>query len=169
MREIGERAGLNAGGLYHYFRSKSAIVNVLVTGYLTELLAAYRARDLDSLEPRARIKAIVDVSLEAGLAWPDVVKVYHAEFANLRRMRDYAEARALSDSIQRIWLDAIDAGKEAEALRKDVPSKVFHRFLRDAVWFTVYWYKPSEEYSLDELSRDCISVFLDGMAERPER
>jgi TetR/AcrR family transcriptional regulator, cholesterol catabolism regulator len=167
MREIGDAVGLNAGALYHYFRSKNAIVNELVTGYLSDLLTDYRSMNLDDLEPRARLKAIVDVSLATGAARPDATKVYHAEFANLRNLRDYAEARRLADSIQTIWLDAIEAGKDAGSLRKDVPSKVFHRFLRDSVWFSVYWRKADDPYTLDELSEDCLAVFLDGMALRP--
>lgn len=164
MREIGDEVGLNAGALYHYFRSKGAIVTELVTVFLSDLLANYRTMELDRLEPRARLKAIVDVSLATGAARPDATKVYHAEFPNLRAMRDFAEARTIADEIQTIWLDAIEAGKDAGVLRKDVPSKVFHRFLRDSVWFTVYWRKPDDPYTIDELSNDCITVFLDGMA-----
>jgi len=164
MREIGDEVGLNAGALYHYFRSKGAIVTELVTVFLSDLLANYRTMKLDQLEPRARLKAIVDVSLATGAARPDATKVYHAEFPNLRGMRDFAEARTIADEIQTIWLDAIEAGKDAGVLRKDVPSKVFHRFLRDSVWFTVYWRKPADPYTIDELSNDCITVFLDGMA-----
>lgn len=169
MREIGDEVGLNAGALYHYFRSKGAIVNELVTVFLSDLHANYTARELDRLEPRARLKAIVDVSLAMGAVRPDATKVYHAEFPNLRKLRDFAEARALADEIQTIWLDAIEAGKDAGVLRRDIPSKVFHRFLRDSVWFTVYWRKPDDPYTIDELSEDCISVFLDGMATHPER
>lgn len=164
MREIGDEVGLNAGALYHYFRSKGAIVTELVTVFLPDLLANYRSMELDRLEPRARLKAIVDVSLATGATRPDATKVYHVEFPNLRAMRDFAEARTIADEIQTIWLDAIEAGKDAGVLRKDVPSKVFHRFLRDSVWFTVYWRKPDDPYTIDELSNDCITVFLDGMA-----
>lgn len=169
MREIGDEVGLNAGALYHYFRSKGAIVNELVTVFLSDLHANYVAKGLDRLEPRARLKAIVDVSLAMGAVRPDATKVYHAEFPNLRKLNDFAEARALADEIQTIWLDAVDAGKQAGVLRADVPSRVFHRFLRDSVWFTVYWRKPDDPYTLDELSADCITVFLDGMAVHPER
>ncbi|RVW08135.1 TetR/AcrR family transcriptional regulator [Prescottella agglutinans] len=164
MREIGDEVGLNAGALYHYFRSKGAIVNELVTVFLSDLLANYRAMTLEQLEPRARLKAIVDVSLATGAARPDATKVYHAEFPNLRGLRDFTEARTIADEIQTIWLDAIEAGKDSGVLRKDVPSKVFHRFLRDSVWFTVYWRKPDDPYTISELSKDCITVFLDGMA-----
>ncbi|NKU56483.1 TetR family transcriptional regulator, partial [Rhodococcus hoagii] len=39
MREIGDEVGLTAGALYHYFRSKGAIVTELVTVFLSDLLA----------------------------------------------------------------------------------------------------------------------------------
>lgn len=166
VREIGDKVGLNPGALYHYFPNKAAIANELITGYLTELLADYRAAGLDELAPRARLKAIVDVSLATGAAHPAATKVYHTEFANLRTLRDYTKARELTNTIQRLWLDAIEAGKDAGVLRTDIPSKVFHRFLRDAVWFSVYWRKADDPYPLDELSEHCISLFLDGMALR---
>ncbi|GAA4471920.1 TetR/AcrR family transcriptional regulator [Rhodococcus olei] len=164
MREIGDEIGINAGALYHHFRSKDAIVNELVTAYLSDLLANYRAMNLELLEPRARLKAIVDVSLTTGAARPNATKIYQSEFANLRDLRDYERARSLADSVQQVWLEAIEAGKDAGVLRRDVPSKVFHRFIRDAVWLTVYWHQPEDPYTLGDLSEDCISVFLDGMA-----
>ncbi|WP_280217676.1 TetR/AcrR family transcriptional regulator [Nocardia neocaledoniensis] len=164
VREIGERVGLNPGALYHYFPSKSAIARELITGYLTDLLADYEAAGLADLDPRTRLKAIIDVSLATGAAHPDATKVYHSEFANLRTLRDYSTARDLTNRIQQLWLDAIEAGKDTGVLRKDIPSKVFHRFLRDAVWFSVYWRKADDSYPLDELSEHCISLFLDGMA-----
>ncbi|MGX6509581.1 TetR family transcriptional regulator [Rhodococcus sp. SJ-2] len=169
MREIGDAVGLNAGALYHYFRSKGAIVTELVTGYLTDLLDDYRAAGAENLDPRARLKAIVDVSLATAATRGNATKVYQAEFENLRRLEDFVEARRLAQSIQAVWLDAIEAGKDAGVLRKDIPTRVFHRFLRDSVWFTVYWHKPDDGYSLDELAEDCISVFLDGMGADAER
>ncbi|MEV0043965.1 TetR/AcrR family transcriptional regulator [Nocardia rhamnosiphila] len=168
VREIGDRVGVKPGALYHYFPSKGAIARELITGYLIGLLADYRAMGLEGLEPRSRLKAIVDVSLATGAAHPEATKVYHAEFANLRTLRDYADARELTDEIQRLWLAAIEVGKERGVLRKDIPSKVFHRFLRDAVWFSVYWRKADDPYTLDELSEHCTSLFLDGMAVGPE-
>lgn len=164
VRQIGDRVGLNPGALYHYFPSKDAIANQLITGYLTDLLADYRAMDLEGLAPRSRLKAIVDVSLATGAAHPDATKVYHAEFASLRTLRGYTRARDLTNEIQSIWLDAITAGQDAGVLRVDVPAKVFHRFLRDAVWFSVYWRKADDVYPIDQLSDHCLSVFLDGMA-----
>ncbi|WP_435277763.1 hypothetical protein [Rhodococcus yananensis] len=113
-----------------------------------------------SMVPRA---ASTMRSADAG---PDVTRVYHAEFPHLRDLREFADARVLADDIQTIWLDAIDAGRSAGVLRTDVPAKVFHRFLRDAVWFSVYWRKPGDTYTVDELSEHCLAVFLDGMAAR---
>lgn len=166
MREIGDAVGLNAGALYHYFRSKSAIVTELVTGYLSDLLDDYRAAGAEDLEPRSRVRAIIDVSLATGAARSDATKVYQSEFGQLRNLEGFAEARLLADSIQKIWLHAIESGKDAGVLRKDIPTRVFHRFLRDSVWFTVYWPKPDDDNTLAELSEYCMSLCFDGMASR---
>ncbi|EGD53412.1 TetR/AcrR family transcriptional regulator [Gordonia neofelifaecis] len=167
VREIADGVGLNPGALYHYFPSKGDIAGTLITGYLTDLLADYRAAGLDDREPRDRLRAIVEVSLRTGASRPDATKVYHAEFPELRTRRDYARAGELTTIIQQIWLDAIESGKDAGILRTDVPTKIFHRFLRDAVWFSVYWRRPDDEFSVAELSELCVSLFLDGMGTKP--
>ena len=166
VREIADCVGLNPGALYYYFPSKSSIAVELITGYLRALLDRYDHEGLEELEPRARLKSIIDVSLATGAASPDATKVYHAEFANLRELRDYKTARDLTNRIQRIWLDAIESGQRTGVLRRDVPAKVFHRFLRDAVWFSVYWRTDADEYPLEELSKDYLAVFLEGMVQR---
>lgn len=163
MREIGEAVGINPGAIYHHFRSKRALVSELITGHLAELVEAYRARDLENLDPQSRLRAIVEVSLQVGAAHPDATKVYQSQFSLYRDDRDFVAARELSDTAQGIWLDAIEAGKSAGVFRKDIPTKVFHRFIRDAVWLSVYWHRPEDPYTIDHLANDCLAVFFDGM------
>lgn len=164
MREIGEKVGVNPGAIYHYYTSKRALVSEVITGYLSDLVDDYHERDLDQLGPKARLQAIVEVSLQTGAKRPDETKIYQTEFAYFRGDPAFAAARQLSNDAQTIWLDAIESGKERGVLRSDVPSKVFHRFIRDAVWLTVYWHRADDPYTIDDVARDCLSVFLDGMA-----
>ena len=43
VREIAEAAGVLSGSLYHHFDSKESIIDELLSSYLDELLAQYRA------------------------------------------------------------------------------------------------------------------------------
>lgn len=164
MREIAGEIGLNVGALYHYFPGKDAIVTELISSYLTELLAGYRTRSLESRTGRERLRAIVEVSLATAQELPDATQVYQAEFAKLRSLPGYEDLVALSDAVQGQWLDAIEAGKASGEFRRDIPTKVFHRFIRDAVWLTVRWHHPDDPYTIAELAHDCLAVFLDGFA-----
>jgi AcrR family transcriptional regulator len=166
VREIADDVGLNAGALYHYFPSKDAILHELITAYLRELLERYRARELGALAPRDRLRAIVEASLETAAAQPEATHVYQAEFGTLRAKPEYREARSFSDALQQEWLDAIEAGKDAGVFRRDIPTRVFHRFLRDSVWLTVRWHTSDDSYTVADLTHYCMSVFLDGFATR---
>jgi TetR/AcrR family transcriptional regulator, cholesterol catabolism regulator len=38
--------------------------------------------------------------------------------------------------------------------------------MRDAVWLSVRWFKPTRDYPIARFAEDCTSLFLDGLAPR---
>ncbi|MBQ7806026.1 TetR/AcrR family transcriptional regulator [Rhodococcus sp. (in: high G+C Gram-positive bacteria)] len=164
MREVADLVGVQPGALYHHFPSKGAIVNELITRFLVDLQTEYDAGASPRLDPRERLGRIVELSLEAAQAHPHSTQVFQNELANLRDRPEYACAKDLADRVQQTWLDAITAGQGAGVFRSDVPAKVFHRFLRDAVWLSVRWHRNDDLYTNKELAHDCLSVFLEGFA-----
>lgn len=169
VRDIAQQVGVAPGALYYYFSSKDEMVREILVGYLTSLRDEYGRRAPSSLPPRERLRAIVEVSVETADREPYATQVYQSELPNLRRSREYRRAKVLADEVQQVWLDAIDAGRAVGVFRRDVPAKVFHRFLRDAVWLSVRWRRPGDPYTPAELARDCMAVFLDGVAVRRSR
>ncbi|MEW2352620.1 TetR/AcrR family transcriptional regulator [Spirillospora sp. NPDC029432] len=169
VREIGESVGIYAGAIYHYFPSKDAIVRELITGYLETLNAEYAAKAPRRLAPRARLRAVVEVSLRTADEKPHATQVYQDQLRNVRDLPEYRRAKALADEVQRIWLETIEDGKAAGVFRADISSKVFHRFLRDAIWLSIKWRHSGDPYTTEELVQDCIAIFLDGFAVRRAR
>lgn len=164
VRTIASQVGVQSGALYHYFPSKSAMVLEVITNYLDELRARYNSGAPRRLDPRSRLRAIVEVSLHVAEEHPHATVVYQNELVNLRDLPEYRHAKELADEIQQVWLEAINDGKRAGAFRDDIPSKVFHRFIRDAVWLSIKWRHPNDAYTSEDLAKDCISIFLDGFA-----
>ncbi|MDA3624554.1 TetR/AcrR family transcriptional regulator [Saccharopolyspora oryzae] len=164
VRQIAARVGVQSGALYHYFPSKSAIVREVVTTYLEQLKARYDEAAPRELDPRARLRAIVEVSLRTAEESPHATVVYQNELPNLRDDPDYRDAKKLADEAQQIWLETINDGKRTGVFREDVPTKVFHRFIRDAVWLSIKWRHPEDAYTTEDLTRDCLTIFLDGFA-----
>jgi AcrR family transcriptional regulator len=162
MRDVADLVGVQPGALYHYFPSKDAIVNELITTFLDRLQAEYEVTASPELDPQARLAKIVEISLAAAQESPHSTQVFQNELANLRDRPEYARAKDLADRVQQTWLDAITAGQSAGVFRADIPAKVFHRFIRDAVWLSIKWRRHDDPYLVSDLARDCISVFLEG-------
>nr|WP_282976887.1 TetR/AcrR family transcriptional regulator [Saccharopolyspora erythraea] len=162
VRQIAARVGVQSGALCHYFPSKIAIVREVVTTYLEQLKAGYDEVALRSLDPRAGLRAIVEVSLRTVEESPHATIVYQTELANLRDDPGYRDAKKLADEAQQIWLETIEDGKRAGVFREDIPTKVFHRFIRDAASLSIKWRHPDDAYTAEELTRDCLKIVLDG-------
>ena len=82
----------------------------------------------------------------------------------------FAFLRDAVESTERLWVDVLDAGMRAGDLRQDVPADAVYRFLRDAIWVSVRWYRPDGPQRPDDIADDYLTVLLGGLAmRRPTR
>lgn len=164
VREIADEVKVLSGSLYHYFPSKDAIVNEIITAYLEELLARYAEVTGADLEPRGRMHGLVLASLRMAEAQPHATQIYQNELAYLRDLPQYSHVVDAVSEVQRAWLDVIESGRTEKVFRDDIPPRVFYRFIRDAVWLSVRWHRPDGTYTVEQLADNCTSIFLDGFA-----
>ncbi len=162
VREIAEAAGVLSGSLYHYFASKDAIVDEIMTRYLRALLDRYREVVATDSDARARLHGLVAASLETAKAAPHQTLIYQNELRRLRQRPGGEHIKAAVHEVQQTWLDVIEDGRASGVFRRDIPPRVFYRLIRDAVWLSVKWFRPEGSYPIEQLARDCTSVFLDG-------
>lgn len=164
VRQIGEAVGMLSGSLYRYYSSKDEVLAEILGRYLNDLNERYRsvlARDLD---PVACLEELVVTSLQTTVRHPHAAEIYQAELPYLRQA-DTDIFRPILDAsqvTQRIWIKVIKSGAEHGLFRDDIPVSTFYRLMRDAVWLSVRWYKPSPSYPIERLARDCTRIFLDG-------
>jgi len=59
VREIADAAGILSGSLYHHFDSKESIGDEILSAFLDDVLAGYRAAVHDTDDPRAAIEQMV--------------------------------------------------------------------------------------------------------------
>ncbi|WP_028921853.1 TetR/AcrR family transcriptional regulator [Pseudonocardia acaciae] len=167
VRQIGDAVGVLSGSLYHHFPSKDAIVHEIIVTYLENLRAHYR-RVMDAdLGPRERIHGLIEVSLRMSERFPNETIIYQNELSYLRELPRYESVKTMAAEVQQTWLQAIESGQAAGVFRTDIDPKVFYRFIRDAVWLSVKWYRPEGTYTVDRLADDCTAIFLDGFAAAP--
>jgi AcrR family transcriptional regulator len=164
VRQIADEVGVLSGSLYHHFPSKDAIVNEIVTRYLEHLLGSYREVCAAELSPRDRLEQLITASLLAAEAEPHATIIYQNELSYIREMPQYEAVKAAAAEVQQTWLTVIDEGRADGSFRTDIDPRVFYRFIRDAIWLSVRWYRPEGPYTIEQLAADCASIFLDGYA-----
>jgi len=168
VRDIAGRAGILSGSLYHYFPSKDAMADRIVTLYLDDLVSDYQTFVAADLDARTALTGLVMASSRVSRTHAYASEIYQRETAYLRQLPSYEEIRVAARTIRDSWLTVLERGIEAGALRSDLPVELLYVLIRDAVWLTLRSFAPTEEIDVDRNAKAIVSVFLDGATARPD-
>jgi AcrR family transcriptional regulator len=164
VREIADEVGILSGSLYHHFESKEAMVDEIIASYLEDLRSRYKEVLAREGDPRTRLHDLVVASLQVVEAHPHATEIYQNDVNYLSQFERFAYLRGAGREVQRAWLEVLSAGIAEGTFRPDLDPKILYRLMRDAVWLSVRWFKPTADYPLARLAEDCTSIFLDGLA-----
>jgi TetR/AcrR family transcriptional regulator, cholesterol catabolism regulator len=168
VREIADEVGILSGSLYHHFESKEAIVDEVVSSYLEDLRNRYKQVLAGDNDPRARLHDMVVASLEVVESHPHATEIYQNDVNYLSQFERFAYLKNAGKEVQASWLEVINAGIAQGVFRSDLDAKILYRLMRDAVWLSVRWFKPTRDYPISRLAEDCTSLFIDGLARNPK-
>ncbi|MEU6073813.1 TetR/AcrR family transcriptional regulator [Micromonospora sp. NPDC047074] len=168
VREIADSVGILSGSLYHHFKSKDEMVDAIISDYLTDLTDRYAKVLASGESPAAQLRKLVTSSLANIEAHPHATEIYQNSSTYLPTIAGYEHIRESATSIQRAWIQVLEAGIASGDFRSDIPVRVLHGMLRDSLWLSVRWFKPTPSYSLATFADDLVSVYLDGILARGE-
>lgn len=166
VRDIAGRAGILSGSLYHYFPSKDAMADHIITRYLDELLARYREILAAGNEARTAVSHLASASIQVSQAHTHASTIYQRETAYLRQLPSREEIRAAARTIRETWEQVLDDGRTAGDFRDDLPVPLLYVLIRDAVWLTPRAIAPTPDDEGDDIAEAIVSVFLDGITTR---
>jgi TetR/AcrR family transcriptional regulator, cholesterol catabolism regulator len=164
VRQIADEVGILSGSLYHHFESKEAMVDEIISSFLGDLRSKYRAVLARKTDPRTMLHQLVVASLEVVEAHPHAAEIYQNDANYLLQFERFSYLKNAGREVQHAWLQVINAGAAEGVLRSDLDAKIVYRLIRDALWPSVRWFKPSRDYQLSRLADDCTSLFLDGLS-----
>lgn len=167
IREIGEAVGLNSGTLYHYFKSKDAIVSEILVSFLTDLVERYRAVVARPESARARLVGIVRASLEIADMHPYATEIYQNDFANLGSLPGYPEIADAVQASHDAWYSVVEDGVRDGEFNSGIDIFEFQRMMRECVFMSVRWHRRTLVQDIDSLTETLTTVFLDGFGPAP--
>ena len=161
MREIGARAGVVSGSLYHYFGSKLDMVDAILSELCQQILASYHAMDT-SADDVTRLRAFAHYAFSLIVSDRAALTVFFNEGQYLSSQARFAYLVAFDRRIEKYWVDVIKAGVRQGTIRADVDARLFYRIVRDTIAGAVHWYVPSKNKPIDDVAESVIELLLNG-------
>ncbi|MCP9955790.1 TetR/AcrR family transcriptional regulator [Actinomadura madurae] len=163
VRQVADAAGILGGSLYYHFDSKESMADEILSTFLDDMWAAYD-RVLDAgLNARDTLAAIVVESFRSIDKHRPAVVLYQNESKHLATSERF---RYLLDSRRRfeeMWLTLLDRGVKEGVFRADLDRSLVYRFIRDTVWVAANWYQRGGRLSADDIAKQYLAMFLEGI------
>ncbi len=164
VREIADEVGILSGSLYHHFDSKEAMVDEILSPYLKDLGDACQRVVVRPADPRSKLRDLVTECLGVVETHPHATEIYQSDVNYLSQFDRFGYLTAAAAQVRQAWLQVLDDGVAQGAFRPDLEARIVYRLMRDAIWPSVRWFRPSREHPLSRFAEECTSLFLDGIA-----
>jgi AcrR family transcriptional regulator len=167
-RDIGERAGVLSGSLYHHFETKEEMLFELVRDVYDGVLAF-----VDGLEPTGtaadRLRRVLEHHVRHLIANLARTTLFLHDLRSLT-----PEHRAAIEAAEARYVDVITGllaeGRADGSLRPDLDPLLTRMVLLGAVNWVYRWYRPGGALSAEAIATEIASLLLDGVSSRaPER
>jgi TetR/AcrR family fatty acid metabolism transcriptional regulator len=166
VADVARAAGVAAGTVYLYFRSKDDLLVSLFERTMKDAIAEGRAALAGASDPRERLSRIARLHLERLGRDRDLAVVFQVE---LRQSTKFMER--FSSSYLREYLglirEAVEAGQAEGLFRRDVSATAASKILFGALdEMATNWMLSRRRYPLENDADTVIDLFLHGVGDR---
>ena len=165
VREIADAAGILSGSLYHHFDSKESIGDEILSAFLDDVLAGYRAAVASAGDPRAAIEQIVRSSSATLSRHRAALTMLQRDWNYFSGQPRFAYLRTAMKEIEQTWIAQLELGRESGQFRADLDARLAYRLLRDILWMPTSW-RPSPTWTPDEIVDGLLRLLFDGITAR---
>jgi len=163
VREIADEAGILSGSLYHHFDSKESIVDEVLSGYLDELLSAYRATMERGGSPREVLSELVITAFGTLETHRAAITVMQNDWNYLSRLDRFGYLVKAEQEVESMWVGLLKEGAKQGVFRSDVDPKLTYRLVRDTIWVAVRWYRPGGRLGTRQIAEQYLTILFDGL------
>ncbi|MEV0899102.1 TetR/AcrR family transcriptional regulator [Actinoplanes sp. NPDC049802] len=163
VRQIADAAGILSGSLYHHFDSKESIGDEILSGFLDDVLAGYRAAVAEAGDdPRGAVERIVRSSTATLSRHRAALTMLQNDWHYFSGQPRFGYLRTAMKEIEQTWIDLLERGKADGVFRADLDARLTYRLLRDILWIPTSW-APSKSWTTDEIVDGLLRLLFDGI------
>ncbi|MDF0514184.1 TetR/AcrR family transcriptional regulator [Agromyces sp. H3Y2-19a] len=163
VRDIADEAGILSGSLYHHFSSKEAVLQEILRAFMDDTLAHFERIVASEGSYREHLDQLIEHAFLTIEQRPDEVRIYQNETGFMMTQPGFEFLADGAARIEELWLEQITAGQADGAFRDSVDPRLAFRFIRDAVWSTVFWYRPGGSHTAASVSENYLELLHAGL------
>jgi AcrR family transcriptional regulator len=163
VREIADAAEILSGSLYHHFDSKESIGDEILSGFISAVVADYRAAVASAGDPRAVIEQIVRSTSHTLSQHRAALAMLQNDWSYFSTQPRFSYLPEALREIEQIWFSQLEAGKQAGLFRADLDAKLTYRLMRDVLWIPAQWGRTSG-YATDQVVDGFLRILFGGIA-----
>ena len=167
VREIADAAGILSGSLYHHFDSKESIGDEILSSFINDVLADYRAAAASAGSPREVVEQIVRSTSRTLVRHRAALAMLQNDWTYFSTQDRFGFPRKALGEIERTWITQFERGKEAGVFRADLDARLTYRLLRDVLWIPSQWGAASGGYRTEQVADAILRLLFDGILSRP--
>lgn len=166
VREIADAAGILSGSLYHHFDSKESIGDEILSRFINDVLADYRAAVSCAGSARVALEQIVRSTSGTLSRHRAALAMLQNDWSYFSAQERFGYLRKAVAEIEATWITQLDRGKEDGVFRADLDTRLTYRLVRDVLWIPSQWRGSAGGYSSDQVAAGFLQLLFDGIASR---
>ena len=161
MEDIAAAVKLRKASLYHHFSSKQEILLEILDRALQLLLEKISAITEQNISADKKLRLMIRQYLQILAENVDLAAVLLFEHRALER-RQHARHILSRDKFESLWKDVVAEGVSKKIFKCDDPSMAVRALLGQLNW-TITWYSPDGDKSIEEIADDYSNLLLNGL------
>ncbi len=158
MSDIAKVLDVQKASLYHHVASKQEILLALLDRALTTLTEHIAAVSAQDIPPDQKLRAMIRAYLVGLAANADLASVLLFEHRSLDK-RSHTRHVPFRDKFENLWRDVLEEGAARKVFAPtDIGLAV--RAVMGALNWTLTWYRPGGEKSIEEISDEYSDFIL---------
>lgn len=164
-REIAAALGIQKATLYHHIRRKDDLLYEMCRDSLQRMHETADAVFAAHVEPLDRLQRLIEAHMISALHDQDK----HATMLTELRFLPTTEREEILKLRQEYELRlerAIGDARDAGGIRTDISAKDLRLALLNMLNWTIFWFRPNDEHTPEELGQLYADIFIKGSAPR---
>jgi AcrR family transcriptional regulator len=163
-RDIGNRANILSGSLFHHFDTKDQIVDELIRPYFDEMLVRTRKAVNQDARPDVALMELIRSLIDLMGEGPQRARILHNDWQYLATSLPYL-AKGMSE-LERLWLKLLRRGVSQGVLRDDVDVRIAYLAMLAGLSDITRWYQPDGPKSIEEIADVFVKLYVSGLKAR---